>query len=295
MSNVTQTESGKAWEHGLAKAFECQLNGYPPVEVNGPKTKSQKSYDRINPLERSKILKAAREVVDFMIAHDERLDHTEKIIIQSDMKGRHGDVRDIILYTQLGEVGFSAKNRHNALKHSRLSDSIDFGQQWYGIPCSEDYWTTIGPVFQQLQQYTQRRMKFSEITDKHDHIYLPILHAFIQETKRFADCKQMLRYLIGVYDFYKVMKENGTILIQSFNLDGTLKWGNKLSLPNRIIDCEIKDRSTTTALMYMDEGWSLSFRIHSARSLAEPSLKFDVRLTGVPPVLTNHYILYDGE
>ena len=105
----------------------------------------------------------------------------------------------------------------------------------------------------------------------------------------------MLRYLIGVYDFYKVMKENGTILIQSFNLDGTLKWGNKLSLPNRIIDCEIKDRSTTTALMYMDEGWSLSFRIHSARSLAEPSLKFDVRLTGVPPVLTNHYILYDGE
>ncbi|MCY4171491.1 MAG: HaeIII family restriction endonuclease [Bacteroidetes bacterium] len=295
MSNVSQTESGKAWEYGLAKAFERQLRGKPPIKVNGPLTKSQKSFYRINPLERNKILRAACEAVDFMMAHDERLDNTDKIFIQSDMEGRHGDVRDIILDTHLAEVGISAKNRHNALKHSRLSDTIDFGQQWYRISCSEEYWSKVRPIFQRLQEYTEKGMKFSEITDKQDQIYLPILDAFIQETKRFADCKRMLRYLIGLHDFYKIIKENGTILIQSFNLGGTLKWGKKLPQPNRVIDCALKDRSKTTALMYMDEGWSLSFRIHNARSLVEPSVKFDVRLAGVPPVLTNHFITYDGD
>ena len=295
MSNVSQTESGKAWEYGLAKAFECQLNGYPPIVVNGSQTKSQRSYHRINPLEHSKILKAACKAVDFMMAHDVRLDNTDEIRIQSDMEGRHGDVRDIILNTQLGEVGISAKNRHNALKHSRLSDRIDFGQHWYGIPCSEEYWKKVKPVFHRLHEYRNRKMKFREITDKYDQIYLPILDAFMQESKRFADCKQMLRYLIGLHDYYKIMKENGTILIQSFNLGGTLKWGKKLPLPKEIITCKMKDRSKTTALIYMDEGWSLSLRIHRARSLAEPSLKFDVRLAGIPPVLTNHSIRYDGD
>ncbi|MCY4232874.1 MAG: HaeIII family restriction endonuclease [Bacteroidetes bacterium] len=181
------------------------------------------------------------------------------------------------------------------MKHSRLSDTIDFGQQWYRISCSEEYWSKVRPIFQRLQEYTEKGMKFSEITDKQDQIYLPILDAFIQETNRFADCKRMLRYLIGLHDFYKIIKENGTILIQSFNLGGTLKWGKKLPLPNQVIDCALKDKSKTTALMYMDEGWSLSFRIHNARSLVKPSVKFDVRLAGVPPVLTNHFITYDGD
>ncbi|MCY4232875.1 MAG: HaeIII family restriction endonuclease [Bacteroidetes bacterium] len=111
MSNVSQTESGKAWEYGLAKAFERQLRGKPPIKVNGPLTKSHKSFYRINPLERNKIPRAACEAVDFMMAHDERLDNTDEIFIQSDMEGRHGDVRDIILDTHLAEVGISAKNR----------------------------------------------------------------------------------------------------------------------------------------------------------------------------------------
>jgi len=292
MSNISQTESGKAWEYGLAKAFEFQLSNNPPIVVNGPKTKSQKSYDRLIPLERVKVMKAASEAIDFINAHDERLENIDQIFIQGDMAGRRGDVRDIILHTHSGEIGVSAKHRHKALKHSRLSDSIDFGQQWYGIPCSENYWAEVKPVFQRLHKLRDRRKKFNEIADKNDQIYIPILDAFIRETKMFADSERMMRYLIGQHDFYKVIKENGTILLQSFNLSGTLKWGKKLPLPIRIIDCKVKDGSRTTAEMYMDKGWSVSFRIHNARSLVEPSLKFDVQLVGVPRVLTNHYIHY---
>ncbi len=34
----------------------------------------------------------------------------------------------------------------------------------------------------------------------------------------------------------------------------------------------------TTLLVTMNEGWQISFRIHSASSRIEPSLKFDINL-----------------
>jgi hypothetical protein len=37
-----------------------------------------------------------------------------------------------------------------------------------------------------------------------------------------------------------------------------------------------------TVYVSLDSGWQISMRIHSASSIVEPSLKFDVRLVGVP-------------
>jgi len=34
--------------------------------------------------------------------------------------------------------------------------------------------------------------------------------------------------------------------------------------------------------MYLNNGWQLSFRIHNASTIVEPSLKFDVQLIGMP-------------
>ena len=76
----------------------------------------------------------------------------------------------------------------------------------------------------------------------------------------------MMKYLLGQYDFYKIVKENGILSLQSFNLHGTLKWGNRLPVPQEIIRIKMKPRSTTTALAVFDRGWQLSFRIHNARS-----------------------------
>ena len=43
-----------------------------------------------------------------------------------------------------------------------------------------------------------------------------------------------------------------------------------------------RGNSSTTAMMYMDAGWTIGFRIHNASSRVEPSLKFDVQLEEVP-------------
>ncbi|MXX98681.1 MAG: HaeIII family restriction endonuclease, partial [Gammaproteobacteria bacterium] len=70
------------------------------------------------------------------------------------------------------------------------------------------------------------------------------------------------------------------------------KWGSRLKLPSRIIEIEFKPRSKNTVLMVLDEGWQVSFRIHNARSMIEPSLKFDINLKGHPDKLTSHSIPY---
>ena len=107
--------------------------------------------------------------------------------------------------------------------------------------------------------------KFSQLEYKDDIVYVPLLRAFIDEVRANADPARMLRYLVGVYDFYKIIKDNGNVVMQSFNMGGNLKWGHRVPMPTDIIQFALKSGSKNTALLAFNEGWQLSFRIHNAR------------------------------
>lgn len=92
---ITQTESGKAWEYGLACKFADISN--TTLELNSAGIKSQESYCLMPQCERNRIDKAASEVVEFLCAHDERLSKTRSVRIQDDKTGIEGDVRDILI------------------------------------------------------------------------------------------------------------------------------------------------------------------------------------------------------
>lgn len=55
-----------------------------------------------------------------------------------------------------------------------------------------------------------------------------------------------------------------------------------VELPTRLIDIGFKPKSNNTVEMILDNGWQLSFRIHSASTKVEPSLKFDVQFISMP-------------
>jgi len=95
---------------------------------------------------------------------------------------------------------------------------------------------------------------------------------------------------LGHMDYYKIAKHNGTVSIQSFNIDGTLKFGARVPLPREIVYSKIKNK--TTLNVHFDRGWELSFRIHSASSKVEPSLKFDIQIVGLPQQITQHEMDY---
>ncbi len=290
MSKLSQTESGKAWEFGLANkfadVFRCSLNFDAPYE------KAQKSYDILPQLEKNRMDCAAGEAAIFILTHDSRLNNVSGISIQPDRTGKEGDVRDLIIFTNNGEVGISAKHRHNALKHSRLSNKIDFGSSWYGVPCSKSYWNIVRPIFSDLSERKDKKQKWNELKDKNNDYYQPILNAFVDEVKTYGNISKMMKYLLGVYDYYKIVKENGIVSFQSFNLYGGNEWGSKLAFPTEIQTFYIDSNRSGCAVMTTDKGWQVSFRIHNAESRIVPSLKFDVQLIGNPNKLSRHEIHY---
>lgn len=109
--------------------------------------------------------------------------------------------------------------------------------------------------------------------------------------------KKMVEYLLGKYDFYKVVSLDAYRLAQilSFNLRGTLNQPSKTvtsetlipvsSLPTSILYMGIDQEHPNTVIMTMDKGWSFSFRIHNAATLVEPSLKFDIQIIGMPTTI----------
>jgi hypothetical protein len=298
---LSQNESGRAFEYGLAISLSNQLPA--PIRDDSPARLAKRCFEKCSEVEKENIVRAAAEVALFLIAHDNRLSNSGcSIRIQPDSAGKKGNVRDIVVTNNRleEEIGISAKHRHHALKLSRLSEQIDFGWDWFRVHCSAEYFHQIVPIFRELRTRQRNKERWRDIANKRQLYYLPVLHAFSTEVQRLfskqssAVAEGLIHYLLGRHDFYKIIKENGEVSFTSFNIDGSLKWGSKIPLPTRIIEIAQKPRNETTLLMTFDHGWQVSFRIHNASTNVEPSLKFDINMEGMPSLLSRHISNYTG-
>lgn len=307
----TQKQSGKAFEYAMLKALQnCISEPYCRIVEDLPVISAYKDYELQTKERQRENLIAGAAASSQLIRFEPKLlkaqqgKATVHVSLQTDKAGISGDVRDILIRCpELNwEIGISAKHHHEALKHSRLSNQIDFGTKWFNIPCSKSYFQSIEPTFLDLRTYKSAGRLWSELKDKDKEIYLPILLAFKSEILRLDAAHpgivapRMVSYLIGINDFYKVVKLKGKTKIQVFNFNGTLNSSSqniqpeikleKLKLPSRIVEIDFRkvqsESSTTTLEMICDAGWQLSFRLHSASSKVEPSLKFDIKLVGHP-------------
>lgn len=320
MSN--QTVNGKAFEYALLKEFEERLKFITTVSIveNDPFKTALKCFLSFSDKEKSHYSLVASFGVNFLIDIEPRLANgiSNKDILQleivSDKEGQSGDVRDVLAIRSLQkwEIGISAKNNHRAVKHSRLSNDIDFGKKWLGCPCSLEYFRAIKPVFDNLAMLRTRSkatQKWDTLGDYHTTVYVPVLDAFKKELLRLdaenpgVVAEKLIAYLIGIQDFYKVIKGSNKVEIQAYNLHGTLNlpFENikpkakvpKLKLPSRLIEVVYQEKSKTTLLVTLNEGWQISFRIHNASSRIEPSLKFDINLVSSPHSLfTNQLFIH---
>ena len=104
----------------------------------------------------------------------------------------------------------------------------------------------------------------------------------------------MVEYLVGTKDYYKIVSRDSKRLsvVETFNLHGTLNKPSNVkisaitvpvvNLPTELVALKFKTGSKNTVEMYLNNGWQLSFRIHSASTKVEPSLKFDIQFIGMP-------------
>lgn len=314
----TQTINGKAFEYALLNDFLVRLQQKTVITVieNDPFRTAKKCFETLKESEQGKYKLGSSFAVNFLIDIEPRLSNgiSNKDILQleivSDLQGQSGDVRDVLAIRSLQkwEIGVSAKNNHRAVKHSRLSNDINFGEKWLGIGCSEEYFKETKPIFDGLafqRKESNATKTWKSLGDYHTTTYVPVLDAFKKELIRLDKenpgiiAQKLVEYLIGNQDFYKVIKGNNKVEIQAYNLHGTLSLPfedikpkfkmPKLKLPNRLIEVIYEENSKTTLLVTLNDGWQISFRIHNASSRIEPSLKFDINLVSSPHTLfTNH-------
>ena len=140
---------------------------------------------------------------------------------------------------------------------------------------------------------------WNEVEGKAEKYYIPVLKAFMEELSKINAeneniPEKMIRYLLGRYDFYKVITDdrNKTTRVEAINIAGTLNQSSGsvksiakipvLKMPTQFYHIGFKPGSDNTIEVVCDEGWQISMRIHSASSRIEPSLKFDVNLISLP-------------
>lgn len=309
-----QTANGKAFEYACLLALYEALHTSEDITIeDSPQMRTAKHlYEGMPADSQTELLRAAHAAARVIIRLEPQLLHQQNNIplylsIQTDAQGMAGDVRDVLCIRRQNQwqIGLSCKHNHHAVKHSRLSDTIDFGNEWFGIPCSRQYFSEVVPLFSELRHMRDvakengTQALWADIPDKAERYYIPILQAFLDELNRLAAANPnvpsaLINYLIGRYDFYKVITDDRheTTRVEAINIAGTLNRPAgrnrsivdipRLRLPTRFYHTDFKPGSDNTIEVVCDEGWTISMRIHNASSKIEPSLKFDVNLISLP-------------
>lgn len=300
-------DQGRAYEYAWIETLAHELGKSRNVQIvkNSSFLANQKAWGEMGEDKQLIFLMSARAAIKTLLSLEPRMveDDGDMLFLeaQKDEAGVAGDVRDIVVRRDQirWEIGLSIKHNHEAIKHSRLSYRLDFGESWFHHPCSNFYWDAITPIFTMLTDAKRRKMKWSDLGNKEHGVYIPILQAFMDEINRAykEDAllpKKMVEYLIGTNDYYKMVSFDARelTLIHTFNIYNTLGQPSKVGkscvtipvvdLPTELVAMKFKTGSTNTVEMYLNNGWQLSFRIHNASTKVEPSLKFDIQFIGMP-------------
>lgn len=242
-----------------------------------------------------------------------------------DNAGVKGDVRDICftIYTDenkekiVRELGISCKNNHEAVKHPRITEDPDFAKEWTKgkFTCSDTFLCKMREIQKVIEDYQNKYNTWSEIEDKMDTVYLPIVKAFTEELGRLGKIPQdadenqkrdaaefaklFFEYMFGTRDFYKFIKDDRAkaTTVYPYNMHGSLMKAYKglkneqavpcVTMPNEIVEVRIKPRSKTTLEVFFEQ-WIISMRLHNAdSSIRKTSLKFDVQIKAQPQKVMN--------
>lgn len=305
--STNSNDQGRAYEYAWITALFETLD---PIRKTGIVCNSSydanlRAWNAMSIDKQDLFMISANAAVDAVLELEPRMeeDNGDLLLLefQKDEAGETGDVRDVVIRRDdiNWEVGLSIKHNHSAVKHSRLSHVLDFGNEWYGIPCSKQYWTDIDPIFSMLNHEKNKGTNWSDLNDKENDVYIPLLQAFLDEVNRAYKndpdvAVRMFEYLVGIKDYHKIVSHDSkrVTLIHTFNLHGTLSKQSRVKVsafdvpiadtPTEILAMRFKRGSKTTVEIYMDNGWAFSFRIHSASTRVQPSLKFDVQFISTP-------------
>jgi hypothetical protein len=303
-SSSSQVDNGKAFEYAVAKALSDALN--IPIIDSAEFQNTKSSYEKVISKLQERFPIAASLAVQHII-EKESVNLASRdprgIWVASDSLGQKGDVRDVVVQCRDSEIGISCKTNHDDFKHSRLSGTANFVKKWGLDPdgCSQEYWDSVKPLFEELKKIrteSDATALWSDQSEVPNRFYWKVLDAFEAELLRLTApnaprasevTRSLISYIIGNHDFYKVISRPDQVEIQGFNLNGSLSVP-RTRYPEHVIAIDRLDGGQYSKTVRFNRGFTFNFRIHSASSRVEPSLKFAVSAISLPPaeIYTNH-------
>ena len=312
MAKASQTVNGKAFEYACLRSLLAHakaLDKDVSIEASKAFTTAEKAFSAVDDNAKSEMMAAANAAVKLIVPLEPKLmggSGTLLLTIAADAAaiGVDGDVRDVLCVRADDEewaIGISCKHNHEGLRHPRITEGKDFGADWIGVHCSREFMNEITPIINSLIENGKNEILWSQIDQKWDRYYVPILTAYLKEIRRMCNenvtvPEKLLSYFCGANDFYKVIMKSGsrTTTVEGFNMHGTLnaacgktKAMTKVSvikMPTRLLDAAFKAGTKTTIILTFDGGWSISMRLHNKDKVAKPtSLAWEVNLEGLPP------------
>ncbi|MCP9493284.1 MAG: HaeIII family restriction endonuclease [Pyrinomonadaceae bacterium MAG19_C2-C3] len=313
-----ESANGKAFEYACARAVVEALNHAPKTSaeiMSSPASRTAaRRFDGLKPLARQSYMRAAATAITLLQKYEPMfrlpLPGAYQVAMQTDAQGIVGDVRDVVARhitpnnASSWECGILVKTNNDAVKHPRLAGQSDFAKAWFNRPASPQYFARIKPVFDELERFAATGAHWDSLglsdEDKQTRYYRPIIEALIAELLAQARLDKdmpakLIRFLVGRQDFYKVIAHAATETteLQTYSFAHTLGYNfvtkqpstliKRLPVPSRIISAAFKKDSHNTAVITLDNNWSVSLRLHNASSRVERSLKLDARLISTPP------------
>ena len=294
---ASQVINGKAFEWAVGNEIVESYNFQLKDDEIAKHNKQCFFHNQITQAKRDNFLKSASKAVKHILEKEKLSKSTGIVSFLADSRGQEGDVRDIVITTSDKELGISCKTNHDAFKHSRLSQKNDFVKRWGLHPdgCSQQYFDAIFPIFEELKEIKKEsagKVKWADLDDVPKRFYWPLLNAFSHEIERVSSpemCRNFIKYIVGHFDFYKVISTNKKVLIQAFNINQTLNTTSQ-PLPTQIDFIKNKNTTQYSKTISFDKGWVFNFRIHNASSRVEASLKFDVTALALSYKHYTHHI-----
>lgn len=294
---ANNVSNGKAFEWAVAKAA-TEISNFKVVKSQHSEMAKNYYENCIDSRKRASFDRAAFVCIKHILEKENCLSFISDnglIDFNSDQSGEDGDVRDLIFSLNNKSFGISCKSNNKDFKHSRFSHQLDFVSKW-GLNsegCSNSYWDAVRPLFLELKDIREKsegKALWRDLKSKPERFYWPFLNAWVGEILRLTNanpqqqaevCRNLILYIIGRYDFYKVISSRNQAMVQAFNFGKSLNT-TKTKFPNLINTINDKNGSQYSKTITFNHGFSFNFRVKNGDSDIKPSLKFAVSAIGLP-------------
>lgn len=267
---------GRAFEYALCQKIVSYFTNITLTDrAIFEQSKDKNYYDSLSSVEKIKYDIATNRICSEWLNSKILESKTYTLDRLPDSAGVNGDVTDIRLKTSDSIVNISLKHNHNALKHPRLTRV----PKWIDIDSdskyASDYNNILNSFLLKANNLSSTATLFSELIDidnefVFNNLYDPLCNLvsnyLSQNIKTSSQVESLFKFMVGKYNFYKIIDTRDYILIQDF-ID--------LKIPTNV---KINKIDKSYIQMIFNNGVILTLRLHTASSrISTKSVKFDVR------------------